>query len=607
MTTIFRHVATGLLSLLVLGAFPCPVVRAEEKKPPSQEELDKLLRKLEKDIADIRGLAFKAPVVAKIIPRPADAAKKLQGYYSIKDKTLFVYDDLSGAYERGVLIHEMVHALQDQHFSLKKLHETKYGSDAELALAALIEGDATFTMIEVLKKDQPRVSAMLDTSLDKAQNLQNAFLYAQGARYVKARKDKGGWEAVNNAYRFHPASTAVILHPTEKVSTIDLGPGEVVGEYGIISLLRGQPETTALALGAATGWRGDRTIHFEQGKAWTVAFASREQAGRFQKALANLHLAQNKDLKRLPADADARVWETAEKGILAVLLRGSRVVAIEAAEAAYKKILEQVDGPPALEIHSIKDKRTITFGELTDRLLGADVICVGETHDSDLHHRVQFQIIKALYARDERLGVGMEMFQRPYQKEIDRYFKGEIAEEEFLKAAEYQDRWGFDWSLYRPITEFCRKNGLPLAALNVPRELTRKLSRSGFAGLTEDEKKQFGSIDFNVPEHRKYWYDRLGKLHGNTKQTEEDKERGYQVMTAWDDYMAASAAAFQHDHQLRRLVVLAGSGHIDRGFGIPNRTVKRTGGKAATVKIEVNGDLQKLAAEGAADFIIVVR
>jgi uncharacterized iron-regulated protein len=603
MTMTSRPLFATLLCLLVLSQF----LRAEDKKPTPQEELDKLLRKLEKDIADIRGLTFKAPVVAKIISRPADAAKKLQGYYSIKDKTLFIYDDISGAYERGVLIHEMVHALQDQHFSLKKLHEAKYGSDAELALAALIEGDATFTMIEVLKKDQPRVSAMLDAPLDKAQNFQNAFLYAQGARYVKARKEKGGWESVNNAYRFRPDSTAVILHPAEKVSTIDLGPGEVVGEYGIITMLRGQPETAALAMKAAEGWRGDRTIRFEQGKAWTVAFGTVEQASRFQEAFTKLEVALNKDLTRLPSDANGKVWKTPSKEILAVLLRGSRVVFIEAAEPAYRTILEQVDGPPALEIHSVKDKRTITFGELTDRLLQSDVICVGETHDSDLHHRVQLQIIKALYARDDRLGVGMEMFQRPYQKDIDRYFKGEIAEDEFLKATEYQERWGFDWSLYRPIAEFCRKNGLPLAALNVPRELTRKLSRSGHAALSDEEKKQLGPIDFHVAEHRKYWYDRLAKMHGNTKATDEQKERGYQVMTAWDDFMAASAAAFQQERQVRRLVILAGSGHIDLGFGIPNRTVKRTGGKAATVKIELNGDLPKLAAEAAADFIIVVR
>src|SRR6266446_1018881 len=73
-----------------------------------EEKLNTLLRKLEKDIAKVRGLEFKSRVVAKIIPRPPKAAKNIQGYYSIKDKRLFLYDDLSSAYERGVLIHEMV-------------------------------------------------------------------------------------------------------------------------------------------------------------------------------------------------------------------------------------------------------------------------------------------------------------------------------------------------------------------------------------------------------------------------------------------------------------------------------------------------------------------
>src|SRR5262249_59952921 len=131
-----------------------------------------------------------------------------------KEKSLFLYDDVKGNYQKGVLIHEMVHALQDQHFSLKKLHETSRGSgDSDKAMAALIEGDATFTMIELLKKEQPRVSAMLDAPLGKAKNLQNAFLYAQGARYVKALKQRRGWGRVNTAYRFPPRSTAAALHP----------------------------------------------------------------------------------------------------------------------------------------------------------------------------------------------------------------------------------------------------------------------------------------------------------------------------------------------------------------------------------------------------------
>ena len=101
---------------------------------------------------------------------------------------------------------------------------------------------------------------------------------------------------------------------------------------------------------------------------------------------------------------------------------------------------------------------------------------------------MQLQIIKALHASDARIGVGMAMFQKPYQESLDRFIAGELDEDALLKATEYRTRWGFHWSLYKPIADFCKKNAVPLAALNVPSELTRKLSKGGFAGLSADDK-----------------------------------------------------------------------------------------------------------------------
>jgi uncharacterized iron-regulated protein len=565
------------------------------------------LRQLEKDIAAVRGLPFKAPVTEKVIPRPKDADAKLQGYYSPKDKKLYLYDDLAGNYERGVLVHEMVHALQDQHFGLDKLHQSSYDSDAELAKAALIEGDATFTMIEVLKGDQPRVAAMLDVPLDKAKNLRNAFLYAQGARYVKALKERGGWEAVNARYRFPPEATASILHP-EGVSAIDLGPGPTRGELAIIEMLAGNSATKPLAFAAAAGWRGDRVIEEGSSKAWIVAFAIEEDARRFQEALAKYRTAEQPELRPAPLSPGGDAWRDGKGVVVAVLLRDSCVLALDAPDgAAFRALLDRVEGPPALLVRSTRDGRDITFGELIDRLLAADLVCVGEEHDSAPNHRVQYEIIKGLFARDERLGVGMEMFQRPFQPVIDRYLKREIGEEQFLKETEYQKRWGYDWSLYRPIVDFCVKNGLPLAALNAPKELTKRIGEVGYKGLTGDEKEQLGPIAFQVKAHRDYWFDRLAKMHGKTNATAEERERSYEVMAVWDDYMAASAARFQQVRGLRRLVVLAGSGHIDRGFGIPERAARQTGGKVATVHVEVGAEPAKAFAEPVADFIVIVR
>ena len=95
-------------------------------------------------------------------------------------------------------------------------------------------------------------------------------------------------------------------------------------------------------------------------------------------------------------------------------------------------------------------------------------------------------------------------------------------------------------------------------------------------------------------------------MHGEANVPEERKERSYQVMTIWDDYMAQSAAGFQQERKLRRIVVLAGSGHIERGFGIPDRTVKRTGGKAITVGVAVDKTPEQLGTP-LTDYVVIVR
>lgn len=243
--------------------------------------------------------------------------------------------------------------------------------------------------------------------------------------------------------------------------------------------------------------------------------------------------------------------------------------------------------PLQVTVVKTKDGRELTYGQLIDELNKVDLIAVGEQHDSVVHHQMQLQIIKSLYALDERLGVGMEMFQRPYQSVIDRYFAGEISEAEFLKQTEYAKRWGYDWQLYREIVVFAKRNNIPLAALNAPAELTKRVKTVGYDNLTDDEKKQLGPVDFNVKEHREFWLELLSMMHGTHKATPEQKERSYQVMAIWDDYMGRSVADFRKDRQLQRMVILAGSGHIEGGFGIPDRAAKYANASRATIRIFV--------------------
>ena len=378
---------------IIIAAFLAATAQAQPADPAKLDiakDLDATLRRLEKEISAVRGLAFKEPVKAKVIRRGPGVPKEKQGYYSPAVKTLFLYDDIKGSYQLGVLIHEMVHALQDQHFNLSKLqeelHKEKYGSDADLALAALIEGDATFTMIEVMKKENPKVTAMLEMPLAEAKNPQNAFLYGQGARYVKALKDKGGWTTVNFAYKFPPRHTASMFN-LGGVQAIDLGPGKGQGAFELFKKLAELPATRVLAEQAAKSWRGERAWNFEASSATMFALSTKENAVLVQEALSKWKEEKLK-LKMRSKDAAGTIWTAENNWVHGVLLRGQRVISIAAlSDADFARLRDNLEGPLQLTVYAARDKRNISFAEMTERLLGADLICIGETHDAELHHR----------------------------------------------------------------------------------------------------------------------------------------------------------------------------------------------------------------------------
>src|SRR5687767_1040163 len=76
------------------------------------------------------------------------------GYYDPKAQQFYLADWIELEGQKPVMAHELTHALQDQHFNLKRFEKWPKGdSDAELAAHALIEGDATLAMMLYLKKN----------------------------------------------------------------------------------------------------------------------------------------------------------------------------------------------------------------------------------------------------------------------------------------------------------------------------------------------------------------------------------------------------------------------------------------------------------------------
>ena len=217
--------------------------------------------------------------------------------------------------------------------------------------------------------------------------------------------------------------------------------------------------------------------------------------------------------------------------------------------------------------------RALTDEELTDLAGHARVIFVGEMHTNMEHHRVQLAVIDALEKRRPgKIAVGMEMFQRPSQPQLDQWSRGELDAKAFKKL--WYDNWGEEYAFYQPILELIRARKIPLIALNATDEQVKKVEKQGLAGLSDDERAWLGSIDEKDPYQRKAMEAVFGgHSHGGSK----GFEHFYETMLLWDETMAKSAADFLKSPAGAdtTLIVLAGGFHVEYGYGIPKRLFRR--------------------------------
>ena len=93
-------------------------------------------------------------------------SEQVAGFYDPYRKTLYIADWLPVEMQRPALAHEIQHALQDQHFDLKKLAKPlKSEGDRQLAQSAVVEGDGTAVMMEFAARSMGTDSAQLPTVL----------------------------------------------------------------------------------------------------------------------------------------------------------------------------------------------------------------------------------------------------------------------------------------------------------------------------------------------------------------------------------------------------------------------------------------------------------
>jgi hypothetical protein len=291
-------------------------------------------------------------------------------FYDYRKKRLYVLDSNPSSVQQIALVHELAHALADQHVNLDKYVErAKQSDDGTMARLAVVEGQATWLMSEYMAR---RMGMSLKTSpsivqimagqaglaagqfpvFDKAPlYLRETLLfpYTQGMVFQHAVFDKEGQAAFASVFTRPPASTQQVLHPEkylagDKPADPPLPALAAQGEYRVLaegsvgeldhSILLRQYASREAAESVAPRWRGGsyRLLEHRKDGHTVLAYASEWADSSVAKEFFGLYRRVLKGKWRtmeVITEGDASLAGRGDDGYFLVRLDGSRLTSLE--------------------------------------------------------------------------------------------------------------------------------------------------------------------------------------------------------------------------------------------------------------------------------------
>ena len=380
-----------------------------------------LARELQTEVAELRGLAFERDVPVEVIDdeaagrhllgrvhafQSADELDRAElafralgllpprydvvgafldvmreqaaGYYDPTTGAFYLLYDVPDTSARVVMVHELTHALEDQHFDLDaRLREVLDDDDRLVARSAIHEGSATLLMLayltrkllageigaEALAGFQEMSTTHALGALPETLQRQLVVPYLLGAAFLARGNALAGGRGefpaadVDRAYRDPPASSEQILHPDKYWSAersdapreVELGDSGaalgagfertatgVLGELGLGPLV-GAPTPSDLGdvrsqdgarwtNDAAAGWGGDRWELWQRGNSTVVllltVWDTEADAGEFLAGLrAHTRFSARRERDRVAVVAGAK-HKRAQQALARLLAAG---------------------------------------------------------------------------------------------------------------------------------------------------------------------------------------------------------------------------------------------------------------------------------------------
>ena len=326
----------------------------------TEEELDRLVKRSMARVEVIRGLPYKRMVDVEVITREEYRQQRrdssvgetrrqfenqvwegmflvgedrdvttvrsetfgesVQGYYLPgRDRIVIVSDAENPTIGKRTLVHELVHALQDQQFGLQNRPDTQ---DEQLARNGVVEGEASLLPRGYLQRCgvewscvRPDTGGGSGGDVDRGLYQVIIHPYTQGPSFVESIRARDGWGAVDGLHEELPDSTEQVIHPetypdeepvnvtvpdrsSDDWSRLDHDPeSERVGEAAIFSMFAVNDQFEDVTSGnyrhpVSADWGGDKLVPYrnddEFGYVWELTWDSQDDAEQFYDAYRGL-------------------------------------------------------------------------------------------------------------------------------------------------------------------------------------------------------------------------------------------------------------------------------------------------------------------------------
>lgn len=218
----------------------------------------------------------------------------------------------------------------------------------------------------------------------------------------------------------------------------------------------------------------------------------------------------------------------------------------------------------------------LPFEAFAERARQVDYVLVGEEHATPCHHRMQAELLAVMAQTGNPPVLGLEQVSVDRQAILDDFAQGRLTPEELPEALDWAETWGHDYTAYAPLFLTARHFNLPLAALNVPRDIVRQVSRQGLASLSPADRALLPErIVPPLPEQekelREFFTSHSQLLHKEPGSGQADPAASFLlIQSLWDTMMAKQAMA-AHARFGRPVLIAAGIGHVEAGWGVAHR------------------------------------